>query len=156
MENNNRQGYRWVKQDEEQARLKAESRMLPNWDRTHGDSVGIFYGYYIQELFKPESIEPCATSSRIEELEKCLKEFRPENIPSWIAYFDIWEKADKLLKSQTPSPTGDRDCEELKKEVERLKGLIEEAVKYGMMESGCGTTLTYDEAINEFKTTNNL
>ncbi len=27
-------------------------------------------------------------------------------------------------KSQTPSPTGDRDCDELKKEVERLKGII--------------------------------
>ena len=28
-------------------------------------------------------------------------------------------------KSETPSPTGDRDCEELKKEVERLKGELD-------------------------------
>ena len=32
-------------------------------------------------------------------------------------------------KPETPSPTGDRDCEELKKEVERLKGLCEEQQK---------------------------
>jgi len=50
--------------------------------------------------------------------------------------------AEKILrlieKSQTPSPTGDRDCEELKKEVERLKGLI-----------GIDWKEEYDQAVNE-------
>jgi len=32
----------------------------------------------------------------------------------------------QIAESQTPSPTGDRDCEELKKEVERLKNEINE------------------------------
>ena len=42
---------------------------------------------------------------------------------------DTARKQWQQLKSQTPSPTGDRDCEELKKEVERLKGLIEKLFK---------------------------
>ncbi len=36
-------------------------------------------------------------------------------------------------------------------EITRLKELIKEAVTYGMMEAGCGTTLTYHQGYEEFK-----
>jgi len=71
----------------------------------------------------------------------------------------IWTKVEKIrakqaakpkhspLPQETPSsPTGDRDCEELKKEVERLKGLIEEVYKVPVLaELFTNPTLNFDE-----------
>ncbi len=70
-----------------------------------------------------ESIEPCATSSenywkqRCEAAEKVFDEFEEDTNLSYYNSYRNWEK----LKSQTPSPTGDRDCEELKEENDELR-----------------------------------
>jgi hypothetical protein len=102
-----------------------------------------------------ESIEPCATSSeKVNIVMKRIKQQEPDEA-GWSYNSDFlreftekvnekdWgeglsmeqvesvlitaeEYEHEQLKSQTPSPTGDRDCEELKKEVERLKNEINE------------------------------
>jgi len=63
-----------------------------------------------------ESIEPCATSSDyMEEIERLRA-----NVTFW--------KDKYHAEALTPSPTGDRDCEELKKENQALKQRISEIV----------------------------
>lgn len=55
------------------------------------------------ETFKDAYIERNEKANSLQEdnerLKEALKEFAPENTPSWIAYFDAWEKANNLLTS---------------------------------------------------------
>ena len=154
MENNNRQGCRWDKNMD--VRLKAwierllkESGILkhglhPSVHESHNTFLVSIEETFHQEREKWLSIEPCATSSENYWKQRC------EAAEDLINYIPIPSKEDfstseeaayykwKELKSQTPSPTGDRYCEELEKEVERLKELI-----------GIDWKEEYDQAVNE-------
>jgi hypothetical protein len=147
MENNNRQGCRWVKcsdrlPDKEGIyTVKRHFSEQPEKAEYTGSIFTNYQGYIVKEwLDESESIEPCATSSSTDRAEKL-----PDNLIE-IAN-DVWVKLpygvrDAMKQSHwmigfcegyktrnnRPSPTGDRDCEELKKEVERLKGLLEKGI----------------------------
>ncbi len=90
-----------------------------------------------------ESIEPCATSSenywkqRCEAAEENIKTYSDWNTDrldidrmsstadvqflKWKAAFDNWQR---LKTMPAPSPTGDRDCEELKEQKEMLSNML--------------------------------
>ena len=158
MENNNRQGCR------EEAIGFGLFILAGRYERFTDGIFGAWQGkedrklYSNDELYtlyKQQSIEPCATSSenywkqRCEAAEVVIEviEPKPESQSQWNVY-ENW----KYIKSQTPSPTGDRDCEELKKEVERLKGLMLQAFYKGYG-SPIGQS---DETWKDFLIENNL
>jgi len=167
MENNNRQGCRWTK-IYEKGMPKEIGKV--HWRATNlqGEhepiSAGVAYSTirkggavdFIEYL--DESIEPCATSSenywkqRCEAAEALI--WIDMTSPNWDKRHKNWQQ----LKSQTPSPTGDRDCEELKKEVERLKVVIRNqwmaANRFG--ERLGEQAVEIEKRYCKFKTENNL
>ncbi len=151
MENNNRQGCRWTKASE---RLQGDDQdVIVKWrineevwcaDHCTGKDLKEQMKHSGHEYFwLDESIEPCATSSenywkqRCEAAEENIKTYSDWNTDrldvdrmsstadvqflKWKAAFDNWQR---LKTMPIPSPTGDRDCEELKKENEYLKEVI--------------------------------
>jgi len=135
MENNNRQGCRWDWED-----------VFDNAQTMH---LQEFKSHY-------ESIEPCATSSENYWKQRCeaaedYTYFAINNI-----YCEEREscylKWKELKSTPMPIPTGDRDCEELKKEVERLKGLIDTV--WWMTDNPFDSVAI--AKFNKFKTENNL
>src|SRR6478736_7415160 len=143
MENNNRQGCRWIEEyrkylqnhiAEGKKFLKNDVGILEKSDIaqtksfTRGKHTGFVYAFdKFNELSTSESIEPCATSSEIGFAEWIIKEYQPnfailgKGVSNWTykgleagKEFYTTEQLYEIYKSQTPSPTGDRDCEELK------------------------------------------
>ncbi len=180
MENNNRQGCRWVDGTEFPeyrgyyfVETKTGRKDVYYWHNE--ENSGSAWENDVSKWLS-ESIEPCATSSEnelgkgnflstmeaeywrkrceaAEEVFQCLPDYLKFDTRKDEAMYDDAHKAWQQLKSQTPSPTGDRDCEELKKEVERLKGLCHELWN----EQYPDENLKYvQEEWQQFKTENNL
>ncbi len=126
----NRQGCRWVVSNERRptkekfyyAEDSVGNRTMIHFWKDHWHSLT---GHPVAKWYDDESIEPCATSSEIYWKQRCeaaeilvnsmSKYF--ENDKYSYKYYNDWKK----LKSQTPSPTGDRNCEELKERIEQFK-----------------------------------
>lgn len=178
MENNNRQGCRWVKASEkmpvEEGRYAAKrlseiivvfAKMQKNGKMVFINSLNSIWKGYKDFEWLDESI-PCATSSDAIQFAEWLMEnnykWEIDGLVGYCWYEEnesgeskLYAAADlyKIYKSQTPSPTGDRDCEELKKEVERLKGLID-AVKLALKEIYTGTDFPLSIAQNALQLLN--
>jgi len=82
-----------------------------------------------KQIAESQTPSPTGDRDRIEELENGIKNFiewLKEKRPTITGTGAPKLILESLLEGRetfaTPSPTGDRDCEELKKEVERLKG----------------------------------
>jgi len=130
MENNNRQGCRWTKASE---RLPEENKLyIIKYGRNEIQYASLFVIKHKLELkmnveWLDESIEPCVISSEkecaIEFLDQ-IREYERESGNKICFDERTSEELYEIYKPQTLL-TGDRDCEKLKKEVERLKGLIE-------------------------------
>jgi hypothetical protein len=135
MENNNRQGCRWTKASERLPEKNGYYFIKSNYGQMccyYSSDVGIFNHHWNDEfdnvVWLDESIEPCATSSRIAELENGIKNFiewlkekRPTITGTGAPKLILESFLEGRETFATPFPTGDRDCEELKKEVERLQ-----------------------------------
>jgi predicted RNase H-like nuclease (RuvC/YqgF family) len=124
--------------------MKFPEEQYKKWCKETKRNGGILIGNSIREFFEylSESIEPCATSSenywkqRCEAAELNIATYSDWNTDrldvdrmpeeshnlfmKWHEALREWQRL-KSIPEPTPSPTGDRDCEELKKEVERLK-----------------------------------
>ncbi len=113
MENNNRQGCRWT------------LNKLLEWMKTEEFKDALSGIEKVQSLLdESESIEPCATPNYWKQRCEAAEDVIRYHVP--YQYNEDFYKRWQEIKSKTPSPTGDRDCEELKKEVERLKGFMAE------------------------------
>ena len=133
MENNNRQGCRWVKASERNPDKEGLYFVkMADGEKDVNRYAEFYTGDGIEWLdetvlyWLDESIEPCATSSeRIKDLEDALyllcelKDIKDTDGKTdyYLTRQPIaWQRAKELLSSPNnrPSPTGDRDCEELK------------------------------------------
>jgi len=156
MENNNRQGCRWVKASE---RLPEKFEVLHlkihnspsfmnvgmyskknNSFKVQDDNYSTATSYPIEIVeWLDESIEPCATSSEAVEIlkELCQLKHYKDTVGKDSVYEksqpEAWKKANDFLNSiisNAPSPTGDRDCEELKKGLEEMMSKINDLIDY--------------------------
>lgn len=126
----NRQGCRWVKVKEKGLPEKpldvhwrfSDGKPACNQDIEYLIRKNRYQNVLDNLEYLDESIEPCATSSENYWKQRCeLSELMYLKLNMSEYHGELYEEWEKL-RQQTPSPTGDRDCEELKKEVERLKG----------------------------------
>jgi len=150
MENNNRQGFRWDKNMD--VRLKAwierllkESGILkhglhPSVHESHNTFLVSIEETFHQEREKwlSESIEPCATSSERLDIKKVIDyiyEFAwhygryyhvGDSIKILECVKEVFQLPEEYFASQTPSPTGDRDCEELNENLQKRISELEE------------------------------
>ena len=148
MENNNRQGCRWTEAIDE-IKKRSERIKSNQWYPAYGlNSQAKALDETIVYLESLSPIEPCATSSEKDDVLLSFCHFLGRSGYKINGYDDSQLlTVIQQFRTQTPSPTGDRDllpfeegyvrkdgtgdrdCEELKKEVERLKGLLEKNIK---------------------------